>query len=74
MKETFSNRVNDSAKTLCDDSDYIQAIKSLPLKAQAKVVVLGDSLTDDSQSWFSIIERSFAIIRPDDDIQFINLV
>ncbi|NQY65741.1 MAG: SGNH/GDSL hydrolase family protein [Alteromonadaceae bacterium] len=73
MKEIFSSRVDTAAKTLCDDSDYVQAIKSLPFKTQAKIVVLGDSLTDDSQSWFSIIERSFAIIRPDDNIQFINL-
>ena len=73
MKETFSNRVNYAAKALCDDKDYFQAIKSLPFKAQAKIVVLGDSLTDDSQSWFSIIERSFAIVRPEDDIEFINL-
>lgn len=77
IKETFSDRVNDAAKALCEDSDYVQAIKSLPLiakgKAKARVVVLGDSLTDDSQSWFSIIERSFAIIRPDDNIRFTNL-
>lgn len=73
MKETFSNRVNDAAKALCADSDYVRAIKCLPLKTQAKIVVLGDSLTDDSQSWFSIIERSFAIIRPEDNIRFINL-
>ena len=73
MKERFSNRVNDAAMVLCADSDYVRAIKYLPLKQQAKVVVLGDSLTDDSQSWFSMIERSFEIVRPDDKIQFINL-
>ena len=67
MKETFSNRVNDAAKELCADSAYVRAIKCLPLKTQAKIVVLGDSLTDDSQSWFSMIERSFEIVR------FINL-
>ncbi|KGJ93912.1 SGNH/GDSL hydrolase family protein [Colwellia psychrerythraea] len=73
MKETFSNRVNDAAKELCTNSDYVRAIKCLPIKEQGKIVVLGDSLTDDSQSWFSMIERSFEIVRPDDKIQFINL-
>ncbi|NQZ07883.1 MAG: hypothetical protein HRT35_12040 [Algicola sp.] len=73
MKQVFVDRVNQSAKTLCEDNSYRDAIKAMPLKPGAKVVVLGDSLTDDSQSWFSIIEQSFALIRPQDDIVFTNL-
>jgi len=73
IKETFSSRVNDVAKTLCEDNNYAQAVKSLPFKKKARVVVIGDSLTDDSQSWFAIIERSFALLRPDDQIRFTNL-
>lgn len=73
IKETFVKEVNDAANVLCASSDFVSAVKSLPLKQKAKIVVLGDSLTDDSQSWFSIIERSFDIVRPDDNIKFINL-
>ena len=73
MKQVFVDRVRISAKTLCEDNNYRDAIKAMPLQPEAKVVVLGDSLTDDSQSWFSIIEQSFALIRPQDDIQFTNL-
>ncbi|WDE09091.1 SGNH/GDSL hydrolase family protein [Thalassomonas viridans] len=73
IKESFSDRVNESAKTLCQDSDYAAAIKALPFKKKARIVVIGDSLTDDSQSWFAIIERSFALLRPDDNIRFTNL-
>ncbi|WP_281557896.1 GDSL-type esterase/lipase family protein [Thalassomonas sp. RHCl1] len=77
IKETFANRVNEVAEVLCQDSDYVEAIKAMPLipkgKTKARVVVIGDSLTDDSQSWFAIIARSFAIIRPSDNIRFTNL-
>ncbi len=73
MKQIFVDRVNESAKSLCEEVTYRNAIKAIPLKPSAKVVVLGDSLTDDSQSWFSIIEQSFALVRPQDDIQFTNL-
>jgi acyl-CoA thioesterase-1 len=73
MTQMFADRVSESAKSLCEDDSYQDAIKAIPLKPGAKVVVIGDSLTDDSQSWFSIIEQSFALIRPQDDIQFTNL-
>lgn len=73
IQQVFTDRVIESAKNLCENSDYSDAIKTLPLKSGAKVVVIGDSLTDDSQSWFSIIEQSFALVRPEDDIQFANL-
>lgn len=73
MQQTFVQRVKDTAEALCDDNDYRAAIAAIPLKADAKVVVLGDSLTDDSQSWFALIEQSFAIVRPADNIHFINL-
>jgi lysophospholipase L1-like esterase len=73
MVDTFTNQVNIAAQALCDDKSYQQAIKSMPLKPKAKIVAVGDSLTDDSQSWFAIIERSFALLRPDDNIEFTNL-
>ena len=73
MQDDFTNQVNDAAKILCDEQSYAEAILSIALKPQAQVVVLGDSLTDDSQSWFAIVERSFALLRPDDHIQFTNL-
>lgn len=73
MQDAFTDKVKTAAATLCDDPIFCQAIRQWPLKPAGKVVVLGDSLTDDSQSWFAILAQAFATIRPNDDIEWINL-
>lgn len=73
MKAVFTQQVNQAAADLIEDPAYRDAILALPLKPGSKIVALGDSLTDDSQSWFEIIRRSFELVRPDDQIQFHNL-
>jgi lysophospholipase L1-like esterase len=72
IKYGFIDNAKSAAIDLLQDSDFMKDLLSLPLSSGARVVVIGDSLTDDYQSWFEIISQAFSIARPNDDIEFIN--
>lgn len=73
LKQQFLDRAQTAAQTLCNQPQYQQQIKAISLPKLARIVALGDSLTDDLQSWFEIIKCSFNILRPEDEIKFFNL-
>jgi lysophospholipase L1-like esterase len=73
LKSAFTEQARAAAKLLCQNSEYIEQIKSIRIKPNGLILALGDSLTDDSQSWFEMIKYSFETLRPADKIQFINL-
>lgn len=44
----------------------------IPITPEETVVGFGSSSTDDSQSWFEILRRVFALCRSQDEIRFVN--
>jgi lysophospholipase L1-like esterase len=57
-----------AARELLADSAVSDMLERLPLRRGAKVVVVGDSLTSDPQSWAVILTEMLAVRRPKDDI------
>ncbi|MFC3034358.1 SGNH/GDSL hydrolase family protein [Pseudoalteromonas fenneropenaei] len=72
IREEFELNVNLTARELLNEVDYMRSLKTITLPAGSKIAVIGDSLTDDYQSWFEIIAKSFAIARPELELQWIN--
>ncbi len=73
MKEGLQAKVAQAGDELLEKVAFQSAIKSVPLRPGAKIVVSGDSQTDDLLSWLAILEYVFTKVRPEDDISFVNL-
>jgi acyl-CoA thioesterase-1 len=68
----FESHCRTAAEELLADPEFARKIDALPLEAGSTLVGLGDSITDDYQSWFEIFRHVIAIRRSDDGIQFVN--
>ncbi|MGH2559237.1 MAG: SGNH/GDSL hydrolase family protein [Thermomicrobiales bacterium] len=62
-----------AAKELLADAAFATRIDQLPFQPEQTVIVLGESTTDDLQSWFEILRHALDPRRPQDQIQLINL-
>ena len=68
----FAQAVEHAAAELVADATFSAQVASLPFAPGDTVVGLGDSITDDLQSWFEILRTAFAMVRPNHGVRFIN--
>jgi len=61
-----------AAHELLDDKNFAGQIDRLPFEPDSTILGLGDSLTEDTQSWFELLKVILSIRRPEDEINFIN--
>ena len=54
------------------DPDFAARVDRLPFQTGDTVVGLGDSITDDDQSWIEILRHLLAQRRPKDEITLLN--
>jgi len=72
IKRGFDDNARSAAQTLLQEADFAARVARLPFAPGAKVVALGDSITDDDQSWAEILRHLLALARPDDGITLVN--
>lgn len=72
-RRAFVWQVQEVADELLGDSGFREAIETIAVPAGGTIAVIGDSLTDDFQSWFEILARAFELARPADSVRFVNL-
>ena len=72
IKGAFVERSHRCARELLEDVRFARFVDRLPFEPGSTVVGLGDSLTDDSQSWLEILRHLLAEHRPDDGIELVN--
>lgn len=72
IKQRFVTAARDAAAALLAAPDFAARIDRLPFAPGAMVVAIGDSFTDDAQSWLVILEHLLALRRPDDRIRIVN--
>jgi lysophospholipase L1-like esterase len=61
-----------AALALLDDPGVGALVDALPFRRGATVVGLGDSITDDDQSWLELLRLLLDARRPDDGIRVVN--
>ena len=71
-RANFGSRARQAAEELLADADFAGRVDRLPFAAEATVVALGDSITDDIQSWLEILRHLLDLRRPEDRIRVIN--
>ncbi len=73
IRSHFDDQAKMAALELLKDETTIEQISQLPFEEGDKIVVLGDSLTDDLQSWFEILTHMLEIALPDKNLSFLNV-
>jgi lysophospholipase L1-like esterase len=66
--KVMRQNAKDAAAALLDEPDMGRLVDQLPLRKGAQIVVFGDSLTADPQSWAAIVAELLAARRPDDGL------
>lgn len=72
IKATFAANVREAAEALLADNAFAERVARLPFEKGAVVVGLGDSITDDWQSWLEILRHVLMLRRPRDEIRLVN--
>ena len=71
-RERFAEQARGAARELLADAGFAALVDRLPFAPGAVVVGLGDSITDDLQSWLEILRQLLDLRRPDDQVLIIN--
>lgn len=72
IRSIFAQTTRQAAMDLLDDPAFAVKVDRLPFETGATVVGLGDSITDDLQSWLEILRQVLALRRPHDQIKVVN--
>lgn len=72
IKEAFAERARECARELLADVRFARLVDRLPFEPGSTAVGLGDSITDDSQSWLEMLRHLLAERRPEDGIELVN--
>jgi lysophospholipase L1-like esterase len=72
IRNWFSGHARRAAKALLADNEFAARVDRLPFAPGATVVGLGDSITDDDQSWLEILRHLLDQRRPKDEIHVVN--
>ena len=72
LRERFASRAREAARELLADPGFAARVDRLPFPAGGVVAGIGDSITDDAQSWFEILRHLLDLRRPADTITFVN--
>ena len=72
IKKKFIDNVHSAAMELLSDSSFSALVDQLPFGPGEKIIGLGDSITDDIQSWLEILRFMIEAKRETDNIEIIN--
>lgn len=72
IKTSFTANALRAAEELVSDASFAARVRRLPFAKNSVVVALGDSITDDWQSWFEILRHVLAMCCPHDGVQLVN--
>jgi lysophospholipase L1-like esterase len=65
-------RARGAAEEMVAEPALVACVDALPFAAGETVVALGDSITDDHQSWFEILRHLLQLRRAGDGIRLVN--
>lgn len=72
IRADFDAAAHGAAEELLADEAFASLVDALPFEPGSAVVAIGESDTDDLQSWFEILRHLVTMRRPDDGIRFVN--
>ena len=72
VKSRFDANARQAAQELLEDDCFARRVDRLPFREGETVLGVGDSFTDDLQSWLEIVRHLLEVRRPRDEIRIVN--
>ena len=72
IRDRFDERARDAAGELLEEPEFAGRVDRLPFRKGDTVVGVGDSITDDLQSWLEIVRHLLQERRSVDGIRVVN--
>ncbi len=72
IRESFDVQVRQAAEEILKDSALLENAERLPFKPDDTIAVIGDSVTDDRQSWFNILRNVLDMVVPKAKFRYID--
>ena len=72
IRREFAANARRAAQALLADAAFADQVDRLPFAPDSVVVGVGDSITDDDQSWFEILRALLDLRQPNDGIVLVN--
>lgn len=72
IRDRFITNAKEAAIELLEDGEVAEWIHEIPFEEGDTIVAIGDSLTDDLQSWFNIFQHVLEIGLDDAELTFVN--
>ncbi|QYJ15583.1 hypothetical protein Rxycam_01407 [Rubrobacter xylanophilus DSM 9941] len=72
VRSRFDANARGAARELLEEPGFAESVDRLPFREGDTVVGVGDSITDDLQSWLEIVRHLLQERRPEDGIRVIN--
>jgi lysophospholipase L1-like esterase len=71
-RENFDENARRAALEVLKDDEITDLLKDLPMDGEETIVGFGDSITEDAQGWFTILQHVLEISTENADFRFIN--
>jgi acyl-CoA thioesterase I len=72
VTQRFAAQARQAARQLLADASFAARVDALPFQPGQSVLAVGDSVTDDLQSWAEILRHLLDLRRPGDGMQVVN--
>ena len=72
IRGRFDANARDAALELLEEPGFARHVDRLPFRSGETVVGVGDSITDDLQSWLEIVRNLLELRRPEGGIRVVN--
>ncbi len=72
IREVFDQHARQAAEEILKDEGMMTLAEKLPFKPNDTIAVIGDSITDDRQSWFHILRNLLDLVIPKVQIRYID--
>ena len=72
IRSGFKENARVAAETLLVEPDFADLVDRLPFASDSTILAVGDSVTDDDQSWLEILRHLLNIGRPGSQVRIIN--
>ena len=72
IRNGFKENARVAAETLLAEPDFASLVDRLPFAPDSTILAVGDSVTDDDQSWLEMLRHLLNIKRPDNQVRIIN--
>jgi len=72
IRRWFDRRLGETADMLLQESDLAAKVQQLPFSDGETVLAVGDSITDDYESWFELLRVMHERVYPNRAVRFVN--